>query len=264
MSTIKSRPRRWLAAATALICAAAAVVFAWPSSPASAADLLRQAVNATVAAGSASMSFDAVATNPSGSSASSGSGTVSFANNEAVFTLADTPSFPGGADLRITTDGVYLRAPKLIGTFIGPDKTWLAFPPLPTSQATATTTSTTTTTTTTTSSAPPTTAASILHAIEVLRTQGFEVVDAGPVSVNGVSADSYTFHDPTGAQSMSGTAYVDQESGALTRLEMNTADAPGTTGQLKLDMIKSAAPVDVPTPPAVDTVDIKTALAPKQ
>lgn len=262
MSIIKLRTRRWVAAATALVSAAAVVLVASSSSPASAADTLRKAVNATVDAGAATVAFDAVATNPSGSSASSGSGTISFANREAVFTLGDTPSFPGGADLRITSDGVYLRSPALLGSLLGEGKSWLSFPALPPVATPPSTTSTTTTTTT--SSAPPTTAASILHAIEVLRQQGFEVVDAGPVEVNGVQADSYTFHDPTGSESLNGTAFVDQDSGALTRLEMNTADAPGTTGQLTLDMTKSSSPVDVPTPPAEETVDIKTVLAPKQ
>lgn len=250
------------AATVALIVATAATIFAWPSSPASAAELLRNAVMATVQGGSATVSFDASVSGPSGSSGTSGSGTVSFLTSEAVFTLGDSAAFPGGADLRITDTGVYLRAPALLSSLLGEGKEWLAFPAPPKGDP-PTTTSTTTSTTTTTSSAPPTTAASIIHAIEVLRAQGMEVEEAGVFTINGVQADGYNFRDPDAPDQLAGSAYVEQESGQLTRLEMNTVDAASSEGHLAMDMTKSVDPVDVETPPTETTVDVATLLAPK-
>lgn len=262
MFMTRVRFRRVGAAAAATVVAVAAALFAWPSSPASAADTLRNAVMATVQAGSATVAFDASVSGPSGSSGTAGSGTVSFLNSEAVFTLADSAGFPGGADLRITSAGVYLRAPALLGSLLGEGKEWLAFPAPPKGEPPATTT-TTSTTTTTTSSAPPTTAASIIHALDALRAQGMEVDEAGVFTINGVQADAYSFRDPDAPDQLTGTAYVAQESGQLTRLEMNTVDAASAAGHLAIDMTKSADPVDVETPPAETTVDIATVLAPK-
>lgn len=256
------RSRRLAAAAVAIVVAAAATLFAWPSSPASAADLLRNAVMATVQGGSATVAFDASVAGPSGSSGTSGSGTVSFLNSEAVFTLGDSAAFPGGADLRITSTGVYLRAPALLSSLLGEGKEWLAFPAPPKGEPPETTT-TTSTTTTTTSSAPPTTAAHILRAIDALRAQGMEVDEAGVFTINGVQADGYNFRDPDAPDQLAGTAYVAQESGQLTRLEMNTIDAASSEGHLAFDLTNSADPVDVETPPAETTVDIATLLAPK-
>lgn len=253
MSTIQSRTRGWVPAVAAVVFTVVTAVLVWPSAPASATEALRRAVDATVDAGSVSVTFDAAAATSTGTTSSSGSGTVSFASNEAEFKLADSPSFPGGADLRITPDGVYLHAPKLIGTLIGEDKEWLAFPPPESSSQPATTTA---------STAPPTTAAAVMDTVEALRTQGFEAEAAGQYVVNGAQTDAYRFNTPSGSESVSGTAYVNQETGAINRLEVNTADGSGATSQLKLDMTASGSPVDVATPPAAATVDIATVLAP--
>lgn len=224
---------------------------------ASAAESLQKAALATVAQGGAAVTFDVAVSGQSGSKQATGNGTVAFSTGSALFSYSETEGLTGGIELRITPAAVYLRSPQMLASVLAEGQEWIAFP-LP---ARGTPDSTTTTSTTTTSTTTTTTAAGqVADIVRRLTEAGFEVTEGGQFDVNGINTTAYNFVDPDAAGSLTGTAFVDDEN-LMRRVEIDSIDGAGKTGDLNMDLNTFTAPPDVPAPPAESTVDISDVLS---